>query len=71
MPTAEKTALELAELIREAIGNKSEVRLAVFSNPLGWHAKVYGAGPDTLKMQERVDRVVATLKRHYKLAQER
>ena len=71
MAKIEKTARELSELIRSAIGSTSEIRLAVFANPLGWHAKVYGAGADALKLQERVDQLVEQMNRRYTLAQER
>jgi hypothetical protein len=70
MAKVEKTALELADLIRQAV-RKPELRVAVFSNPLGWHGRVYGEGGASMLMQERVDRVVQQISRNYKLAQER
>lgn len=70
MATVEKTALELADLIRTAVGFP-ELRVAVFADLLGWHAKVYGAGLQSLEIQTRVDSIATHMNRHYKLAQER
>ena len=71
MAKTEKSARDLTDMIRAALGNKSEIRLAVFPNPLGWHAKVYGAGGDSLKTQEQVDQLAEQMNRHYTLAQDR
>ena len=67
MPKEQKSAAELAEMIRTRLG-EPELRVAVFSDAGGWHAKVYAAVTVTSDLQRRVNRASEQLRGIYDLA---
>jgi hypothetical protein len=66
---SQKTAAELAELIRTSVG-KPDLRVAVFSAKGGWKAKVYPeTGENVARLQARVDKKAAALSAQFDLIQ--
>jgi hypothetical protein len=61
-----KSAAEIAEFIRQAL-KEPELRVAVYSGPLGWNAKVYAAPHVALEMQTKVNTVSRELQMLYEL----
>jgi hypothetical protein len=65
----QKTAAELAELIRNAIG-KSDLRVAVFSTTSGWKARVYPEpGDNAARLKAVVEEKATLLGERYELTQ--
>jgi hypothetical protein len=64
-----KTAAELAELIRNSIGN-SDLRVAVFPTTSGWKAKVYPEPRDNAaRLKAAVEEKATLLGERYELTQ--
>jgi len=61
-----RTAAELATMIRTRLGQE-ELRVAVFSDGDGWHAKVYAAENVAADLQMRVNRAAEQLRQVYDL----
>jgi hypothetical protein len=73
MPTTlvkpQKTAAELAELLRNSIG-KSDLRIAVFPTTSGWKARVYPEpGDNVTRLKAIVEQKAAILGERYDLIQ--
>jgi hypothetical protein len=66
MAKERKTAAELAGMIRSRL-NEPELRVAVYSDAGGWHAKVYADPSASSALQKRVNRVSEALRRAYDL----
>ena len=65
----QKTAAELAELIRNSIGN-SELRVAVFPTTSGWKARVYPEpGDNAARLKAVVEEKATNLSERYELVQ--
>ena len=65
----QKTAAELADMIRRSLG-KSELRVAVFATTRGWKAKVYPENSDNAAhIQAFVEQKAAVLCEQYELLQ--
>ena len=63
----QKTAAELAELVRKSVG-KPDLRIAVYGAKHGWWAKVYPeVGENVTRLQALVDEQSAVLGQHYEL----
>ena len=61
-----KTAGEIAEFIRQGL-KEPELRVAVYSDPHGWHATVYADPRVALELQMKVDQVSRELRSLYEL----
>lgn len=61
-----KTAAELATMIRTRLGQE-ELRVAVFSDANGWHAKVYAAENVAADLQLRVNQAAQQLRKVHDL----
>jgi hypothetical protein len=61
-----KTAAQLGAMIRTRLGHE-EMRIAVFSDANGWHAKVYAAEKVAADLQKRVNREAEQLRNAYEL----
>jgi hypothetical protein len=70
MPREQKTAAELAEMIRHQLG-EPELRVAVFPKGNTWYAKVYTAENVERKIQRRADAVTMILVVRYELTESR
>ena len=66
MPKVIKSAAELATMIRTRLGQE-ELRVAVFSDANGWHAKVYAADNAAADLQMRVNQAAQQLRKVYDL----
>jgi hypothetical protein len=66
MAKPEKSAVELAKLIRSQLG-QPKLRIAVYPKARGWHAKVYAGQGSVRDMQDRVDEIARELGRTYDL----
>ena len=62
----QKSAVELAKIIRSQLA-EPKLRLAVYPNSSGWHAKVYAGLGSARDLQKRVDGIVPDLNGLYEL----
>jgi hypothetical protein len=68
-PKPQKTAMELAEMIRRSLDNP-ELRVAVFATTRGWKARVYPeSGHNAARLQALADEKAAVLGERYELRQ--
>ncbi len=67
MAKIKKTSVELANLIRSQLA-EPKLRLGVYPNSSGWHAKVYAEEGSTRGLQKRVDDTTRELNGIYQLA---
>lgn len=66
MAKTEKSAVELAKLIRSQLG-QPKLRIAVYPKARGWHAKVYAEQGSVRDLQDRVDEIARELGQTYDL----
>jgi hypothetical protein len=66
MTKSEKSAVELAKLIRSQLA-EPKLRIAVYPKARGWHAKVYAEQGSTRDLQKGVDEVARGLNEIYDL----
>jgi hypothetical protein len=61
-----KTAGEIAEFIRQGL-KEPELRVAVYSDPHGWHATVYADPRVAFELQTKANKVSRELRLLYEL----
>lgn len=66
MPKGQKTAAELAQIIRHHL-NLTELQVAVFAKGDGWYAKVYASQSEEQRLQRQADAVAQILAERYEL----
>ena len=67
MAKIQKSAVELSKMIRSQLA-QPKMRVAVYPNASGWHARVYAEQGSARDLQKRVDEIVRELKGLYSLA---
>jgi hypothetical protein len=70
MPKEQKTAAELAQMIRRHL-DQPELRVAIFAKGDSWYAKVYASESEERRLQRRADLATQLLAERFQLYEER